>query len=410
MSEKTEEPTEKKIKDSRDKGQVGLSQDITKLITAIVVFGMLFAMGEVLMAKGKEAILFAILRSNGSFTQAAGEVVGKLAVDTIAVVLIIVAIAFFLKIIGTWIQTGPIFSPKALKIDFAKLNPVATLKNMFSMRKLYELLNNVVKTAVITVVFYMLIKKYVPTLFLLPTGDLEMFWRASSVLYSRVVVVALAILLILSVFDFAMQKYFHKKQLKMSIDEVKREHKDSEGDPHVKGQRDAVRQEILESEPKNIDKLVEKADAVVVNPTHFAVALYYRENETPLPTILCKGKDEEAFDIISFAKKYDKPIIRYVWLARTLYAHQGTYIPRPTMPGVVAIYKAIRPLMEGTDSEDEDDESILIDEEQVKEKERQEAEKEKQKQIIRNNEKEQLLKLREKLLDVNPSSDKKEIK
>ncbi|VUD40253.1 Yop proteins translocation protein U [Thalassocella blandensis] len=397
MSEKTEEPTEKKLKDSREKGQVGVSQDITKLISTIVIFSALFGMGNSLVEKGKQAIEFSILRTNADFSLAAAEVGTKVFNQALTIIIIVVFVAFFMKIVGTWIQTGPMFTPKAVKIDFAKLNPISTLKNMFSMKKFYELFNNIVKVAVITLVFYALIKAYLPTLFLLPTGELEMLSNSGVSLFRNAIVIALSILLVLSVFDFAMQKFFHKKQLKMSIDEVKREYKDSEGDPHVKGQRDAIRQEILESEPENIDQLVQDADAVVVNPTHFAVALYYREGETPLPKILCKGHDDKAREIISCAKKHDKPVIRYVWLARTLYAHDGVYIPRKTMPGVIAIYQAIKPLMEDNDDL-ADEENTLIDEAQLKEKELKEIEEEKERNRIRNNEKLELQKMREKIL------------
>ena len=157
------------------------------------------------------------------------------------------------------------------------------------------------------------------------------------------------ILLVMALVDFAMQKYFHNKTLKMSIDEVKREYKESEGDPHMKGHLSALRQEVLESEPEDIEGSVRQADAIVVNPTHYAVALYYRNGETPLPQILCKGVDDKAKTIIAFARKYDKPIIRYVWLARTLYAHKGLYIPKPTLQAVAAIYHALKPILQEED-------------------------------------------------------------
>jgi type III secretion system FlhB-like substrate exporter len=106
---------------------------------------------------------------------------------------------------------------------------------------------------------------------------------------------------------------------------------------------------------------VKQADAVVVNPTHYAVALYYRAGETPLPKILVKGHDDKAKKIIEFARKYDKPIIRYVWLARTLYAHKGQYIPKPTMQAVVAIYHALKPILQ-EETEEQFDEQYHEDE------------------------------------------------
>lgn len=351
MSEKTEQPTDKKVRDAREKGQVGVSQDITKLISGIVIFATLFAMQEGLMSKGQDIISFSIVKTNTEFHQAAGEVISKTMDSLIGIVLPIVAIAFFIKIAGTWLQIGPMFAPKAVKFDINKLNPMSTLKNLFSAKKFYELANNVFKTLVLFFLFYVLIKSNLGRLFLLPTGDLNMFWHSSAALFKVTIIVAFSILLVFSVFDFGMQKFFHKKSLKMSIDEVKREFKDSEGDPHTKGQRNSMMHEILNSEPENTEALVEQADAVVVNPTHYAVALFYRENKTPLPMMLCKGHDDKAKEIIRYARQKDKPIIRYVWLARTLYAHKGKYIPRPTIQAVAEIYKAIKPLLEDTSTQ-----------------------------------------------------------
>ncbi len=364
MSEKTEEPTDKKVRDAREKGQVGVSQDITKLISTIVLLSTLFAMQDSLMSKGKEIISFSILKTNTEFSQAAGEVVTKLGNMLLGTVLTICAIAFFIKIIGTWIQTGPMFTPKAIKFDLAKLNPLATLKNMFSGKKLYEFGNNIFKFIVVGLLFYYLTKAQLGTLFLLPTGDLEMFWQSSAALIRNIIVISLSILLVFSVFDFTMQKFFHKKSLKMTIDEVKREYKNSEGDPQTKGQRNMVMHEILNSDPEETRQLVEEADAVVVNPTHYAVALFYRPGETPLPKILCKGVDAQAKKIIGYAKEFDKPVIRYVWLARTLYAHKGKYIPRQTLEAVAEIYRVLKPIV---DDDDVLDDSIHENEQQDKE-------------------------------------------
>jgi type III secretion protein U len=352
MSEKTEEPTEKKIRDARNKGQVAVSQDVSKLLIAIAILSFLFSIQDWLMSSGKEAITLSIEKGGGNFIQSAGEVFSKVFSLAMMIILGVIGIAFFLKIIGTWMQTGPLFAVEALKIDFNKFNPVSQLKNIFSQRKLYEMFNNIVKTLILGLLFYYLIKTYFPTLILLPTGDLDMLWKASAALFKHAINIALVILLVMAVFDFAMQKYFHRKSLMMSVDEVHREYKESEGDPHMKGHLGALRQEILESEPEDLDSTVKQADAVVVNPTHFAVALYYRPDETPLPQILCKGCDDKAKEIIALARKHDKPIVRYVWLARTLYAHKGQYIPKPTLQAVAALYQALKPMLE--DDEDDD--------------------------------------------------------
>lgn len=361
MSEKTEDPTDKKIRDSRKKGQVAVSQDVTKLLSCAMIFSMLFALQDVLMSSGKDILSFTISKTNTEFVQAAGEVFTKVFGAALGTAIAVVGVALATKIIGTWMQTGPMFASEAMKMDFNKLNPVNQAKNIFSMKKIYEMINNIFKAGVLGYVFYILIQEYFSTLILLPTGDLDMTWKSSNTLFKSAITISLVILLVMSVFDFSMQKYFHMKTLKMSIDEVKREYKESEGDPHMKGQLSAIRQEVLEGDPEDVEGNVKQADAIVVNPTHYAVALYYRPNETPLPKILCKGYDDKAKQIIEYARKYDKPIIRYVWLARTLYAHKGQYIPKPTLQAVAAIYQTLKPILEEQDESenqyDDDQES-----------------------------------------------------
>lgn len=361
MSEKTEEPTEKKLREARRKGQVAVSQDVPKLLAAIIILSFLFAIQESLMSSGKDAISFAIEKANGNFIQSAGEVFTKIFKMALTIILGVVGIAFFMKIIGTWMQTGPLFAPEALSLDFNKFNPINQLKNIFSKKKFYEMINNIFKTIILGLLFYYLIKKYFPTLVLLPTGDLDMLWKAATSLFKHAINISLVILLVLAAADFGMQKYFHRKSLMMSVEEVHREYKESEGDPHMKGHLSSLRQEILESEPEDLEGIVKQADAVVVNPTHYAVALYYRPGETPLPKILCKGYDDRAKKIIDLARKHDKPIVRYVWLARTLYAHKGQYIPKPTLQAVAALYQALRPILDNNDDEEADDSESLAD-------------------------------------------------
>lgn len=127
--------------------------------------------------------------------------------------------------------------------------------------------------------------------------------------------------------------------------EVVKEYKDMEGDPHVKGQRRALAQQLAQEEPKVKLPKLEEADMLVVNPTHFAVALYYRPGKTPLPLLVDKGTDAEARKLIDRAKAADVPVIQCVWLARTLYEKKlGANIPRETLQAVAFLYRTLREL------------------------------------------------------------------
>src|SRR5690606_30208251 len=118
--------------------------------------------------------------------------------------------------------------------------------------------------------------------------------------------------------DFALQKYFFAKQLRMSHEEVRKEFKELEGDPHVKMHRRALARQLLEQPPAK-PKPVEEADMLVINPTHFAVALFYRPEQTPLPRLIDKATDADARALIARAQAAGVPVIQCVWLARTLY-------------------------------------------------------------------------------------------
>lgn len=136
----------------------------------------------------------------------------------------------------------------------------------------------------------------------------------------------------------------------MSHEDLRNEHKDAEGDPHMKGQRKSLARDILNApaKPRPVGK-VEDADLLLVNPTHYAVALFYRPGQTPLPRILCKGEEAEAQQLIARAHQARIPVIRFVWLARTLYRQpEGRYIPRETLQAVAQVYRVLRQLEQDT--------------------------------------------------------------
>jgi type III secretion protein U len=148
----------------------------------------------------------------------------------------------------------------------------------------------------------------------------------------------------LAMIDFAMQKYFHTKELMMDMEEIKKEYKESEGDPMVKGQRKQLAREWANSDPV---KKTDDANAVVVNPTHFAVAMLFDQNLTPVPVVLAKGKDEVAQAMIRRAKERGIPVIRHVWLARTLYAtcRPDTVVPKSSYEAVALVYAVVLELI-----------------------------------------------------------------
>lgn len=352
MAEKTEKATPKQLRDAREKGQVAQSQDLSKLLVLLVVSEITLGLADDSVSR-LQGLLSVALAATG---QPFANVVGQVAMDGATLlggfILCSVGVAVLMRLVGSWVQIGFLFAPKALKFDLKKIDPFSHAKQMFSGQNVTNLLLSILKASLISITLYTVVKPELNVLVLLANSDLTTYWHALLELFRHVLRTTLGLLLVLAGLDVALQKYFHAKKLRMSHEDIKNEYKQSEGDPHVKGHRKQLAHELLNQAPSSAPppKPVEEADMVVVNPTHYAVALFYRPGETPLPRIHCKGEDNDALDLIARAKAAKVPVVQSIWLARTLYkVAEGRYIPRPTLQAVAQIYQVIRQLDEVTD-------------------------------------------------------------
>ena len=340
--EKNEQPTNKKIEDARDKGEVAVSRDLARLAMLTVV--MEIALGaETLWREAIHSLMDIALRGIGQpfATSSAGifSAAGQL--------LLVVFVLFFLvcgavAVLANWGQFGVLFAPEAIMPKFDKLNPVNGLKQLFSKKKLGELLMALFKASLIGLIIFILIRDQLPTIVQLAAGAPKDIYFGFIALVRSIFHVLFGVCLVLGLIDFAMQKYFHTKSLKMDMEEIKREHREMEGDPMVKGMRKQLgRQWAMEGPVSQ----TQGANAVVVNPTHFAVAMRY-DADTPVPLVLAKGKDETAQAMIQCARECGIPVIRHVWLARTLYAtgRPDTAIPKSSYEAVAYVYAVVSEL------------------------------------------------------------------
>lgn len=354
MSEKTEEPTQKKLEDARKKGQVGQSQDVPKLFIFAALLELILGLADGGIDRLKGLMLLPLAQLHRPFAAGLGEVLTKAGWELLLFMLPVLGIAVAMRLIGGWIQFGPLFAPEALKLDFERLNPLNQFKQMFSSKQLFNLLNSLCKAVLISVVLYLVLPPALGDLIGLANTDLDRYWHAMIALFTRLSRTCLGILLVLAVIDFALQKYFFIKGQRMSHEDVRKEFKQMEGDPHMKSHRKSLARELTQ-QPAGAAPAkapVEDADLVLVNPTHYAVALYYRPQQTPLPRILCKGHDAEARELIDRARKAGVPVIRFVWLARTLYRSDvGRFIPRETLQAVAQVYRLLRELDEHANKE-----------------------------------------------------------
>jgi len=342
--EKNEEPTDKKIEDAKKKGQIAVSRDLARLATLVVVAEIAFATAGLWRGAISELMTAGIGAVGQDFATAM-----RNQLMSALILLAVVFFAFFVTcpvvaLAAHWGQFGVLIATEALEPKFDKLNPVNGLKQIISKKKLVELLTTVLKSVLIGLLSYSLIRGQLANIVSLAGGTPGDVYQAFVTLLQSIFHVIVVVCLILGAIDFAVQKYFHKKELMMDKEEIKREHKESEGDPMVKGQRKQLARQWANEAPA---ARTERANAVVVNPTHFAVAMFYDAGEPMLPMVVAKGRDDVAQAMIRRAHECGIPVIRHVWLARTLYAtgREDTAVPRASYQAVAHVYAVVHELV-----------------------------------------------------------------
>ncbi|NWB63001.1 MULTISPECIES: type III secretion system export apparatus subunit SctU [unclassified Pseudomonas] len=343
--EKKHAATPKKLKDQRQKGQVAQSQDVGKLLVLTALSEIALFTAETSMQRFQQLLVLPMSRFGQPFVRALEEVLTEGLIVFFSFALLMAGLAIAVKLISGWIQFGFLFAPESLKLNFSRLNPLSQVKQMFSAKSVTNLLMGLAKALLLALILYVVIRPSLGALINLATSDLQSYILALIILFRHLLHACLGLLLVLALIDMALQKHFFAKSMRMTQVEVVKEYKDMEGDPHVKGQRRALAQQLAQEEPKVKLPKLEEADMLVVNPTHFAVALYYRPGKTPLPLLVDKGTDAEARKLIDRAKAADVPVIQCVWLARTLYEKKlGANIPRETLQAVAFLYRTLREL------------------------------------------------------------------
>lgn len=248
--------------------------------------------------------------------QATLQAANAMVIDALWISAPILGAALLGSLVGGLSQVGfnVSFEPLTPKPD--KLDPVAGVKRMFSMTTLFEAFKSLVQAIFIAWVLYQLVRSLLPTLVTSGYGVPSSIGQTAWTTLVRLLMLCALLFAVLGVLDYVIQKLIFLKQQKMSKDEVKREWREQEGDPQLKGERKALAREIAFSNPR---AAVATANAVVVNPTHYAVALRYAPSECGLPFVVARGMDADAAEIRAAAMAAGVPIIGNAPLARALY-------------------------------------------------------------------------------------------
>ncbi len=317
-AEKTEAPTAHRRSEARKKGQVAKSVELTSVA---VLFGMIIVLNSFMHTaiEGVMGYFDATVRhlDASNFSQQRFQQDNLVAVWTLARILApILFTALAIGVTINVIQVGPLWATEALKPNFQKLNPLTGLKNFVSMRSFVELFKNFYKIGICTWIIYHSVQDSYPQLLTLWRMDLRMAAGVIGELIYSMSLRIVGVMLVLAGLDYAFQRYSLEKSLRMTKQEVKEEYKRNEFNPQIKSK---IRQRQKEMSKKRMMESVPTADAVVTNPTHFAVAIKYSADEMVAPIVVAKGKDILAFRIREIAIDADVPIIENPPLARALY-------------------------------------------------------------------------------------------
>jgi flagellar biosynthesis protein FlhB len=333
--EKTEEPTHKRLTDARKKGQVAMSRDMTAAAVFIALFMVLSLSAESwvggLLAHMKTALEMATSEPTvvPQLKRGLAAMKDALMAPLISAVVAAIGLGF--------LQTGGLFAFEALKPDPQKLMP--DLKRVVSTQSLVEMVKGFVKITLAGAVAYAAMEPLMRSLTQLsgasPRELLVLLGHASGRLGQWMVLVVVAV----GFGDFLWQRHKYMKDMRMSREEVKREYKEQEGDPHHKQERMRLHKELLQQRMLN---QVRKADFVVVNPDHIAVAIRYDKDSQEAPVVVAKGERILAQKIKEIARESGVPIFRDVSLARALRdVEEGDEIPEALYEAVAEILRVV---------------------------------------------------------------------
>ncbi|KVD74122.1 secretion system apparatus protein SsaU [Burkholderia sp. ABCPW 14] len=315
MSEKTEKPTTKKLADARKKGQVAKSVEITSGVQLAVLLGYFLFEGAHLLQAFEALVDVSIAVVNDDFAAASARWTRALGAVLIRFTLGMAALVIAMTAVAAIAQIGPLLAVEALKLSLDKINPLANLKQMFSLKSLFEFAKSLFKVSVLSAIFVYLIRQYAPSLQFLPLCSIECGLAVSTQLLYWMWAALIGFYVVFGIADFAFQRYNTTKQLMMSLEDIKQEFKNSEGNPEIKHKRREIHREVQSG---SLAANVAKSTVVVRNPTHVAVCLYYRRDETPLPEVLEIGRDRMALHIVALAERERVPVVENVPLARAL--------------------------------------------------------------------------------------------
>lgn len=319
MSEqKTEQPSSKRLRDAREQGDIAKSTELVSASCVLGVFAYFFVNAKDIYQNLLRTLDYCFTTAAALPYDEALSLIGLSVVEcALSIVLPIVLVAIILVLITLLAQTSFLFAPKAAIPKLENLSPKKWFTQVFSKKNIFEFSKNLLKVIVLAIAVYMAMINNMNAIFKTLASDINSLWSLTASLFKDLFLFTLIAFSILAIIDFLYVKFKYIKDHMMSIDEVKREFKEMEGDPYIKQKRKQLHIEMIN---QNTLSNTRRAKVLIVNPTHYAVAIDYDQSKDKLPIVLAKGQGELARRMIEIAKEENIPIVREVTLARALFA------------------------------------------------------------------------------------------
>jgi len=316
---KTEEPSAKKLSDAKAKGDVAKSADVPQLASLIGAVAVILMAGGWL-TRDLSAALVPFLAYAGQMDLSSGGAVIiarqaiMAALPPLVLVMLTTAVFGFIAHVA---QTGFMMTPEKIKPDFKKLDLIKGMGRLFGIDGLVQFAKSALKFIATGIIAYFVLKPHASEVVNMVGMDPSHMIPASMKLATKLFFAVIMLLILTAGFDWFWQRQRFMTRMRMTLQEVKDEYKQSDGDPHIKAKR---RQIQMQRSRQRMMQAVPKATVVVMNPTHYAVALKYEPGETPAPLCVAKGMDDLALKIRAVAEEHGVPVLEDAPLARALYA------------------------------------------------------------------------------------------
>lgn len=338
-SDKTEEPTDHKLQEARKKGQIFKSQEIISTCMLLATAGVLMACGGFMFGQ-----IASFTRETWTDLMSRADLQGRdtpldflwITVRFLKILAPLLCAAFFMAVLANIAQIQFLFSTEPLQPKLSKINPIQGFKRIISAKSLMELAKQVAKLTIIGWICYKVVKAALPNLINLVMMDLPFTIGLTRSICVEIIKKVIVGCVVIAAVDYLFQKKQFMKEMKMSMQELKDEYKDTEGNPQVKGK---LRQLMRQASQGRMMEGAQGANAVVTNPTHLAVALRYEQGVDEAPLVVAKGENLNAVKIKLIAEDHDVPIVENVELARALFSacEVGQAIPPELYKGVAEV-------------------------------------------------------------------------